>query len=379
MHTAYRVNATATAAVAAAAMEPAEFAQRVLDWFDAHGRTQLPWQQNPTPYRVWVSEIMLQQTQVATVIPYYQRFMARFPDVAALACAELDEVLRLWAGLGYYARARHLHQAARRVCEQWGGVLPLEIDALQALPGIGRSTAGAILALADGQRQPILDGNVKRLLARFAAVAGWPGQPRVLAVLWALADRYTPALRVAAYTQAMMDLGAQVCTPRRPLCAACPLRESCAAHHQGRVAELPAPRPRRELPVRMTRMLLLQAQPGWVLLEQRPPLGIWGGLWSLPECPLDVDIVAWCQTHLGLRVRLEAPWPVLRHGFSHFYLDITPVPAWVIGPVDQVMEGAARVWYNSRRRDERGVAAPVQRLLAALADTGPLLNTFMQE
>ena len=214
-------------------MNPEEFGRRVLDWFDTHGRKRLPWKENPTPYRVWVSEIMLQQTQVATVIPYYERFMARFPDLAALADAELDEVLRLWAGLGYYARARHLHQAARIVRDRHGGEMPLDSALLQALPGIGRSTAGAILALATGQRQPILDGNVKRLLARFAAVEGWPGQSRVQAALWELAERYTPAERVADYTQAMMDLGAMICTPRRPRCEACPLAGGCVAHGRG--------------------------------------------------------------------------------------------------------------------------------------------------
>ena len=220
-------------------MTPDAFGRRVLDWFDAHGRKRLPWKENPTPYRVWVSEIMLQQTQVAAVIPYYERFVARFPDLVDLAAADLDEVLGLWAGLGYYARARHLHEAARIVRDRHGGELPLDSVLLQALPGIGRSTAGAILALAAGQRQPILDGNVKRLLARFAAVEGWPGQPQVLAALWALAECYTPAERVADYTQAMMDLGAMICTPRRPRCDRCPLADGCAAHDQGRESDYP--------------------------------------------------------------------------------------------------------------------------------------------
>lgn len=349
-------------------MSPNEFGQRVLDWFDAHGRKRLPWKENPTPYRVWVSEIMLQQTQVATVIPYYERFMARFPDLLALADAELDEALGLWAGLGYYARARHLHQAAQIVRDRHGGELPLDTALLQTLPGIGRSTAGAILALAAGQRQPILDGNVKRLLARFAAVDGWPGQSRVLAALWTLADRYTPGERVADYTQAMMDLGAMICAPRQPRCGDCPLADGCAAHAQGRESVYPAPKPRRDLPVRTTRMLLLRGAAGEVLLERRPPVGVWGGLWSFPECPLEVDIIAWCRERLGLEVTVGAPWDMLRHSFSHFHLDITPAPATVLGPGGRVMEGERFVWYNTRCPDDRGVAAPVRGLLAALAN-----------
>lgn len=348
-------------------MNPMEFAWQVLDWFDAHGRKQLPWQENPTLYRVWISEIMLQQTQVATVIPYYERFMARFPDIQALADAELDEVLRLWAGLGYYARARHLHQAARILRDQHGGEMPLDIAILQALPGIGRSTAGAILALAVGQRQPILDGNVKRLMARFGAVEGWPGQSRVQAALWELTERYTPVQRVADYTQAVMDLGAMICTPRRPHCAGCPVAGGCAAHALGREMDFPAPKPRREAPVRAVQMLLLRAENGEVLLERRPPVGIWGGLWSFPECPLDVNVADWCRERWGLTVMVEPPWRVLRHSFSHFHLDIKPTPVQVIKQSGMVMEGERFVWYNSHDPASRGVAAPVQRLLAALA------------
>lgn len=349
-------------------MSPNEFSQRVLDWFDAHGRKQLPWQENPTPYRVWISEIMLQQTQVATVIPYYQRFMERFPDLRRLADAELDEVLRLWAGLGYYARARHLHRTARILCERHDGTMPLDIAILQQLPGVGRSTAGAILALAAGQRQPILDGNVKRLLARFRAVEGWPGQSRVQTTLWEWAEHYTPVQRVADYTQAIMDLGAMICTPRRPRCLACPLADSCAAHAQGREIAYPEPKPRRELPVRATRMLLLRTIGGEVLLERRPPVGVWGGLWSFPECPLEVDIAAWCQEQLGLTVVVKPPWGMIRHNFSHFQLDITPVPALVSGLIGMVMEGERFLWYNPGNPTDRGVATPVKRLLAALAN-----------
>ena len=349
-------------------MTPDEFGRRILDWFDAHGRKHLPWKQDATAYRVWVSEIMLQQTQVAAVVPYYARFMARFPNLASLADADLDEVLGLWAGLGYYARARHLHQTARIARDRHGGDLPLDSVQLQALPGIGRSTAGAILALAVGQRQPILDGNVKRLLARFAAVDGWPGQAPVLATLWELAERFTPTERVADYTQAMMDLGAMVCTPRRPHCHQCPLAMDCAAHAQGRELNYPAPKPIRKLPVRAMRMLLLRGAEGEVLLERRPPTGVWGGLWSLPECPLDANVTDWCRERLGLQVTVGVSWRVLRHSFSHFHLDITPTPATVMVAAGAVMEGERFTWYNTRCPDHRGVATPVRRLLAVLAN-----------
>lgn len=348
-------------------MNPEEFSRRVLAWFDRHGRKDLPWKSDPSPYRVWVSEIMLQQTQVNTVIPYYRRFVIRFPDVIALADAELDEVLHLWSGLGYYARARNLHRAATIVRDRYGGELPENVEALRALPGIGRSTAGAILALARNERQPILDGNVKRVLARFAAVEGWPGQGRALDDLWTLAERYTPHERVSDYTQAMMDLGAMICV-RRPHCRICPVAAGCAAHAQGRETAYPAPRPRRERPVRRTRLLLLQTPKGEVLLEKRPPTGVWGGLWSLPECTPETDVASWCRDRLGVEVGALQPWTELRHTFSHFHLDITPVRVAVRATPAVVMEAERHVWYNVAQPDERGLAAPVRRLLAMLAN-----------
>ncbi|MFO1430010.1 MAG: A/G-specific adenine glycosylase [Candidatus Competibacteraceae bacterium] len=347
-------------------LSPPEFSQRLLGWFADHGRKDLPWQRQPTPYRVWVSEIMLQQTQVTTVIPYYERFLARFPAIDALADAPLDEVLHLWAGLGYYARARYLHRAAGIIRDRYGGEMPLEFSALAQLPGIGRSTAGAILALAAGQRHPILDGNVKRVLARFHAIEGWPGRTDVLATLWELAERYTPTRNVAEYTQAMMDLGALLCTRGRPRCHACPVADYCQARRQGRQLELPTPRPARELPVRATRMLLLCAPAGEVLLEKRPPTGIWGGLWSLPECSLEADLAAWCYARWGLEVRAVQPWSIVRHTFSHFQLDITPVRIEVDTPGPVIMEAERFVWYNIRQPEKRGLAAPVQRLLNLL-------------
>jgi A/G-specific adenine glycosylase len=342
------------------------FGERVLAWFKRFGRKDLPWQHEPSPYRVWISEVMLQQTRVATVIPYYTAFMQRFPDVSDLAQAPVDEVLRLWSGLGYYARARHLHQAARLICERHGGQFPLQIEQAAALPGVGRSTAGAILALGAAQRHPILDGNVRRLLARHAAVPGWPGSAAASRVLWAHAEALTPHTRVADYTQAMMDLGALVCTRSRPACGECPVRIDCAAHGRGEVHRYPAPRPRRELPVRRVRMLLLCNEAGEVLLERRPPSGIWGGLWSLPECPEEAEPSTWCRERLGLELQHGIIWPVVRHTFSHFRLDITPMRGYVETVGGRVMDPSGSVWYNTSNPDTHGLPAPVIRMLARL-------------
>lgn len=344
-------------------MNPDDFAARVLDWFARHGRRDLPWQENPTPYRVWISEIMLQQTQVATVIPYYERFLARFPDIQALAGASPDQVLHHWSGLGYYARARNLHAAARHIVEWHQGRFPDNLDAVRALPGIGRSTAGAILSLACGQRHPILDGNVKRVIARFHAVEGWPGQASVENRLWVLAERYTPGTRVAAYTQAIMDLGATLCTRGQPACGQCPLKRDCAARLAGRQRDFPSARPRRALPLRRTRMMLVCNDAGELLLERRPPAGIWGGLWSFPEVAPDQPPEIWCREHMGLDVRLLEEWPCVQHTFSHFHLEITPVLAKAQVSPDGVREAHTRLWCAPHRLDERGLAAPVKRLL----------------
>ena len=266
------------------------FSTRVLAWFDENGRKDLPWQHDISPYRVWISEIMLQQTQVATVIPYYESFMQRFPDVLALADASEDEVMHLWSGLGYYSRARNLHKSAKMVAHELGGVFPQTLDGMIALPGIGRSTAGAILSIASGQQTAILDGNVKRVLARFQAVEGWPGKTPVLNELWEYAEAYTPMARVADYTQAMMDLGATVCTRSRPQCGDCPLVADCEGHASGEPTRYPGKKPKKVLPVKQTCMVVLEHQ-GQILLEKRPPTGIWPGLWSLPEVA-DTDAVA---------------------------------------------------------------------------------------
>jgi len=345
---------------------PADFAVRLLAWHARHGRHDLPWQRRRTPYRVWVSEIMLQQTQVATVIPYYRRFMARFPGVKALADAPLDEVLHLWTGLGYYARARNLHKAAQTLRDRHGGRFPRDFDAVAALPGIGRSTASAVLALALGQRHPILDGNARRVLARHGAVKGWPGDKRVEARLWTLAEAHTPRRRLADYTQAIMDLGATLCTRVRPRCAECPVAGDCRAHARGRETAYPSTRPRKELPVRRTRMLLVR-QAGAVLLERRPPAGIWGGLWGFPEIAADADPLAWCRARFGAAPRTAHPRPLLRHTFSHFHLDIEPVEIALIGTA-AVQDGGESRWQPLGETPRLGLAAPVKRLLDSLSE-----------
>jgi A/G-specific adenine glycosylase len=344
-----------------------QFADRVLAWFDKHGRRNLPWQHPRSPYRVWISEIMLQQTQVTTVIPYFERFQDRFPDVEALAAATLDEVLHLWSGLGYYARGRNLHRAAREVVDRHGGWFPADFDSVQALPGIGRSTAGAILALSRDQRHAILDGNVKRVLARHFAIEGWSGENRVSNRFWEVSEGLTPVTRVADYTQAIMDLGATVCVRNRPTCDVCPLADTCLARRQGQVSQLPTRRPKKAKPVRSTVMLILRDVEGRVLLEQRPQSGIWGGLWSFPECPTESEAATFRDRTLGLQSTPAERWRTLRHTFTHFHLDIVPLVCEVDPRVSDAMTSSGRVWYNPRRPDERGLAAPVNRLIAALA------------
>jgi A/G-specific adenine glycosylase len=340
-----------------------DFADRILDWFARHGRHDLPWQNNPTPYRVWVSEIMLQQTQVATAVPYFARFMERFPDVAVLAAAPLDDVLSLWSGLGYYARARHLHRAAQQVMQQHGGVLPRDLAELQTLPGIGRSTAGAILALAHNDRVPILDGNVKRVLARYHGVEGWPGEKRVEAQLWEFSAAHVPAGRAAAYTQAIMDLGATLCTRTRPRCDDCPIAQTCHARVLGLQEQLPTRRPARSLPVKSTVFAMVQNRAGQILLQRRPERGIWGGLWSFPECPLEADVVDWISDKFGSEVELVARAPELRHTFTHFHLDIVPVHLLLRRDGLAIRDQCAAQWLAPGAATSLGLAAPVRRLI----------------
>ena len=340
------------------------FSQKLLLWFSQHGRHDLPWQQNRTLYRVWVSEIMLQQTQVATVIPYFERFMSRFPSIQTLADASLDEVLHLWTGLGYYARARNLHKAAQIIRDGYANQFPEEFEFVLALPGIGRSTAGAILAQALGQQHVILDGNVKRVLTRLYAIEGWPGKKDIENQLWTLAESLTPEKQLADYTQAIMDLGATACA-RKPNCPACPVIDLCMAHQQNNVSDYPTPKKRKALPVKTTHMLVLKNKAGDILLQQRPPSGIWGGLWSLPEYSENStdNIHKWCEQYLGLRIDNIKSQPLFRHTFSHFHLDITPVSCRVKSPANHVMEATNRVWYNTQRPESLGLPAPVLKIL----------------
>ncbi len=345
------------------------FSQQLLHWYKQHGRHDLPWQQDRSLYRVWVSEIMLQQTQVTTVIPYFERFMARFADIASLAAADIDEVLHLWTGLGYYARARNLHRAACQIVAQHDGHFPQQFEQVLALPGIGRSTAGAILAQALGQRHVILDGNVKRVLTRLYAIEGWPGKKAVENRLWEIAERLTPDQQLVDYTQAIMDLGATLCA-RKPDCNQCPVSELCLAHQQGNPQAYPTPKKRATLPVRTAQMLILQTADNHVLLQQRPPAGIWGGLWSLPEYPADSphSLPHWVEQQLGLHIADSENLPVFRHTFSHFHLDITPIRSRVNNPANLVMEADNRVWYNTREPSPLGLPAAVVKILENLKE-----------
>jgi A/G-specific adenine glycosylase len=350
------------------------FATRLLDWFDRHGRHDLPWQRDIDAYRVWIAEVMLQQTQVATVIPYYERFVARFPSVDALANSTLDAVLHHWTGLGYYARARNLHRTAGIVADEYRGAFPADPDLIATLPGIGRSTAGAIVAIAFGTRAAILDGNVKRVLARFHAVSGHPGEARVAAELWRHADAHTPADRVADYTQGIMDLGATLCTRSRPACDRCPMTERCAAHAAGAVARFPAPRPRRTMPVRAARMYLFVDAAGRCLLERRPNEGIWGGLWTPPERSV-ASSHSEVSAELGMRdleVAEVRAGTAFRHTFTHFHLDIQPVYVHLSGAAEN--ERANLRWHSPTGSAPIGLSAPAVRLLDELADVLAVLD-----
>jgi len=341
------------------------FAERVLAWFAEHGRKDLPWQSEPTPYRVWVSEIMLQQTQVTTVIPYFRRFMTAFPDVRTLAAANIDDVLHHWSGLGYYARARNLHRTARILRDEHGGEFPAALADVVALPGVGRSTAGAILALSRGERHAILDGNVKRVLARHHAIAGWPGSTLVASALWAKAEEHMPHASVAAYTQAMMDLGATVCTRTRPRCDACPVVTSCAAYASGTQSAFPGKKAKSERPRRKTHMLLVRCDDA-IYLERRPTSGIWGGLWSFPELESADDVVNWCERILNTGPDRVDTWDLMSHSFTHFDLDIEPIAVNVRRKPSTVADGSDGTWYQPGSGQQLGIAAPVMQLLRKL-------------
>ncbi|VAW99929.1 A/G-specific adenine glycosylase [hydrothermal vent metagenome] len=338
----------------------------LLHWYKSHGRFNLPWQQPRSAYRVWISEIMLQQTQVTTVIPYFARFMQSFKDIEALAIAPLDAVLHQWTGLGYYARARNLHKAAEQILSEHHGEFPTDFEQVLALPGIGRSTAGAILAQAFGQRHAILDGNVKRVLTRYYAIEGWPGHKPIEQILWDKAELNTPAENLVDYTQAIMDLGATLCKRTKPDCPACPLNTHCQAHASGQETDFPTPKAKKTKPTKQTCMLMIHDKSSeHILLKRRPPSGIWGGLWSFPECQTDDDISDWCLHNLQLSVSATEPLTALRHTFSHYHLDIQPVKVRA-SPIG-VMDSEQLFWYNTRQPDERGLPAPVKTLLDQLA------------
>ncbi|ANW24674.1 A/G-specific adenine glycosylase [Vibrio coralliilyticus] len=342
------------------------FANAILEWYEDYGRKSLPWQQDKTAYSVWLSEIMLQQTQVTTVIPYYQRFLERFPTVVDLANAEQDEVLHLWTGLGYYARARNLHKAAKIVAEQYQGEFPLNIEQMNALPGIGRSTAAAVLSSVYKQPHAILDGNVKRTLARSFAVEGWPGQKKVENQLWQHAEEHTPDTDVDKYNQAMMDMGAMVCTRSKPKCTLCPVSSFCAAYKQGNPLDYPGKKPKKEKPVKETWFIMLHHQ-GHVWLEQRPQSGIWGGLFCFPEhSEAQLDHQLTMRGVLDKDIQRRNQLIAFRHTFSHYHLDITPILVDLSKQPDVVMEANKGLWYNLSQPEEIGLAAPVKQLLESL-------------
>ncbi|WP_411887820.1 A/G-specific adenine glycosylase [Hydrocarboniphaga effusa] len=350
------------------------FADRLLRWFDQHGRKDLPWQHPREPYRVWLSEIMLQQTQVATVIPYFHRFLERFPTVRSLAEAPVDDVLQRWAGLGYYARARNLHRCAQTVMQQHGGQWPRDIDAMVALPGIGRSTAAAILSQAFGDRHAILDGNVKRVLARHAGIAGYPGLPAVQQKLWHVSESHLPRARLADYTQAIMDLGAAICTSRKPLCGSCPVSEDCVARRENRIAELPGPKPRKVRPQRASWLLLIENERGDLLLERRPPSGIWGSLWCPPVVELADDWRSALQERYGLQVGQPETLAAVHHAFTHYDLELRPLRVRLAKGAR--IADASVAWTTMRDPDALpGLPAPVRKLVeAAYFSTPDLLS-----
>jgi A/G-specific adenine glycosylase len=337
------------------------FAPALLAWYESEGRKALPWQRDRTPYRVWVSEIMLQQTQVGTVIGYYERFMARLPTVRALALAKPDEVLHLWSGLGYYARARNLQRAAQILVQRHAGEFPATLDEVMELPGIGRSTAGAILALSRGERHPILDGNVKRVFTRYFAIDGYPGETAVERKLWALAEECTPQSRVDEYTQGIMDLGATVCTRSNPACLLCPVNDGCVARREGRQQLYPTPRPRKVRPQRAAWVLLAQ-RGSKVLLERRPPVGIWGGLWALPEFPTREHALQWCGDYLSGASVTRVGKPLL-HAFSHFDYELKPLVVHCAGKAPALREDDRYRWYDVEAPAAVGVPKPIATLL----------------
>ncbi|MFW5451461.1 MAG: A/G-specific adenine glycosylase [Methylophagaceae bacterium] len=343
-----------------------DFSDQLLVWFDHSGRKNLPWQRNVTPYHVWLSEIMLQQTQVATVIPYYQRFVDRYGDIDALSQARLDDVLALWTGLGYYARARNLHKAAIIMVNDHQSEMPNDLEQLIALPGIGRSTAGAIMALAYHQHYPILDGNVKRVLTRYDAITGWTGNKAIEQQLWQRAEQLLPKNRIADYIQAQMDLGATVCTRSKPKCNCCPVQDNCRGFQQGKPSQYPSPKPKKAIPIRKTNWIIAQSSNGKILLQKRPSNGIWGGLWSFPESDNNKSIDYICKNSFNIEVIYKSPQPSIRHVFSHFKLDIHPYIVSGNESINHIDENKSFAWYKIDDALQLGLPSPVKSFLKSL-------------
>ena len=342
------------------------FAEQVVNWYHLHGRKTLPWQLAKTPYKVWVSEVMLQQTQVVTVIPYFERFMARFPTVEALAQAPEDEVLHHWTGLGYYARARNLHKTAKIIATKYAGKFPESLEEVVALPGIGRSTAGAILSLALGQHHPILDGNVKRVLARFFMVEGWYGVKKVENQLWDLSDTVTPKDNVTEFNQAMMDLGASLCSRTNFGCQQCPLSTECQAFNNNQVKAFPNPKPKKAKPKKQTYHLIVRAQEN-VLMEKRPSSGIWGGLFGFFEFASVLEVEQFIAQQ-GLQGDMQTLDSFV-HIFTHFELTIHPLVLKLNEIVDFAFERQI-IWFDLNEHPEVGLAAPTKKLVKVLSTMG---------
>jgi len=341
-----------------------DFSSRVIRWQQKHGRHDLPWQ-GADAYRVWLSEIMLQQTQVATVIPYFQHFVASFPDIAALAAATEERVLALWSGLGYYSRARNLHRSAQLIAQRHEGKFPHRFDDMLALPGIGRSTAAAISALVFQQRQAILDGNVKRVLARHLAISGWTGDKKIEAELWRHAEARLPEQDIASYTQGMMDLGATLCSRSKPRCAECPVRDDCAAYRQGSVAQLPVPRTRRPVPEKHSTFLLL-LNGADILLEKRPGSGIWGGLWCPPQFDDVEEALSYCARQYATEASQAIEMPKFSHSFTHFKLHISPLHVR-LEHLPLRAQQANSQWLNVNAALQAAIPAPVRKMLLGLS------------
>lgn len=340
-----------------------QFSQPLLDWYDVHGRKDLPWQWPRDPYRVWVSEIMLQQTQVQTVIGYFNRFMARFPLLSDLAQASEDEVLSLWSGLGYYSRARNLHQSAKLIVQTHNGRFPEDYLSLIELPGIGPSTAGAILSQAFNLPTAILDGNVKRVLARFFRIKGWPEEAAVKKTLWSLAQACMPNTRCADYTQAIMDLGATCCTSKKPDCLRCPLQLHCQAYRHEEPLLYPTKKIKKPLPTSHQQLLVLCNDQGSVYLEKRPPTGLWGGLWCLPALEQGACPLRFIRTHYGLDGKTSTPLIAFKHTFSHFHLEIDARAITIQSLNQQVAESSGR-WFEKNQLSGLGLAKPTSQILS---------------